>query len=46
MWHAWGGKKYVHNIGRDNLENVDVDGRMILRWIVRKYDGRAFNGLM
>ena len=25
--------------GRDHLENPGVDGRVILRWIFRKYDG-------
>jgi hypothetical protein len=24
---------------RDNLENPDIDGRIILKWILRKWDG-------
>jgi hypothetical protein len=26
--------------GRDHLEDPSVDGRIILRWIFRKWDGR------
>jgi hypothetical protein len=29
---------------RDNSENPDVDGRIILRWIFRKWDVRARTG--
>jgi len=25
---------------RDHLEDPDVDGRIILRWVVRKWDGK------
>ena len=31
---------------RDHLEDPDVDGRIILRWIFRKWDGVAWAGLM
>jgi len=28
------------NLGeRDHLENPDIDGRIILKWILRKWDG-------
>jgi hypothetical protein len=44
MQHVWG-REELH-IGfwwenlreRDNLEDIDVDGRIILRWIFRKLD--------
>jgi hypothetical protein len=31
---------------RDNLEDQGVDGRIILRWIFRKWDVRSWNGSM
>ena len=30
---------------RDHLEDVGVDGRIILRWIFRNWDGEAWTGL-
>ena len=29
----------------DHLENPSVDGRIILKWIFRKWDGRAWTDL-
>jgi len=31
---------------RDHLEDAGVDGRIILRWILRKWDVRAWTGLI
>jgi len=31
---------------RDNLEEADVDGRTIMRWIFRKCEAGAWTGLM
>jgi len=31
---------------RDHLEDLCVDGRIILRWILRKYDVEAWIGLI
>jgi hypothetical protein len=37
---------YFSTIRIDHLEGSDVDGSKILRWIVRKWDGGAWTGLM
>jgi len=30
--------------GKNHLEDPDVDGRIILRWIFRKWDGGVWTG--
>jgi hypothetical protein len=30
---------------RDHLKDVGVDGRIILKWIFKKWDGAAWTGL-
>jgi hypothetical protein len=30
--------------GRNNLEDLGVDGRVVLEWIIRKYNGEAWTG--
>jgi len=48
MWHVWGrGEVYAllwwGNLReRDHLEHTGVDGRIILRWISRKWDVEAW----
>jgi hypothetical protein len=32
--------------GRDHLEDPGVDGRIVLIWIIRKWDVRAWTGLI
>jgi len=50
MWHVWGEVR-VHTgfwwgdlRERDYLEDLGVDGRIILRWILRKWDVVAWTG--
>ena len=43
MWHVRGREVYtglwLRNLGeRDNLEDLGVDQRIIIRWIFRKWD--------
>jgi hypothetical protein len=44
MWHIWGmGEAYMWFWctglrERDHLEDPGIDGRIILRWIFRKWD--------
>jgi hypothetical protein len=51
MWHVWG-RREVHTgfwwgdpSEGDHLGDPGVDGRIILRWIFGKWDGRTLTGL-
>jgi len=45
MWRIWGRGRGVHRVlvgkpeGKRPLGDPDVDGRIILRWIFRKWEG-------
>jgi len=52
MWHVWDAR-YVH-IGYwwgglrkgNHLKDLNVDGRITLKWFFKKWDGEAWIGLM
>jgi hypothetical protein len=41
---AYTGFRWGNLSERDQLENPGVDGRIILRWIYKKWDVRAWTG--
>jgi hypothetical protein len=52
MWHAWKiremhTKFWSQNLkGRDHVEDLDVDGRIILQCILGTYDGKVWTGFI
>jgi hypothetical protein len=52
MWHGWG-RRYVHTglwwtklKEREDFEDLGIDGQIILKLILKKSEGRAWNGLI
>jgi len=51
MWHVWGtvemhsGTWWGDLRERNHLEDIDVDGRIILKWIAKEWDADAWTGL-
>jgi hypothetical protein len=52
MLHVWGtgethaGFSWVDLLARDYLENLGIDGRIILKWICKKSDEKSLTGLL
>jgi hypothetical protein len=40
-YYIWVGKPK----GKNHLEDVGVNGRIILKWIHKKYDGKSWTGV-
>jgi len=40
VYKGFGGETW----GKEHLEDPSIDGRIILRWIFRKWDARAWTG--
>jgi hypothetical protein len=52
MWRSWGERGSVYRVlvgnseGKNHLEDPDIDGKIILRWIFRKCNVGLWNGSM
>jgi hypothetical protein len=44
MWRVWGGERCAQGFGEEAWGNPDVDGRIILRGILRKWEGVVGTG--
>jgi hypothetical protein len=53
MWHVWGREdvrtgfwwgRNLRNV--DHLKDLDVEGRIIIKWFFKKLDGVAWSGLI
>ena len=52
MWHVWQRRKFIYDSDQEALmerhhsEYISVDGREILKWVSKKHDAMARNGLI
>jgi hypothetical protein len=52
MWQEWGRREmhirywWENQKERDHWEDVDVGGKMIVKWILEKYDRVEWTGLI
>ena len=53
MWHVWAAGEITYRVmvrgdlrEGDHLEDLDVDGGIILKWFFKKWVGEAWTGLM
>jgi hypothetical protein len=54
MWHV-GDRRCAYRVlvgrpegkrERDHLEFLDINGKIVIKWIFEKWDGKAWTGLM
>jgi len=51
-WHVWGERRAVYRVllgnmrEREHLEDLSVDGSVMLKWTFKKWDGREWPGLI
>jgi len=52
MWNVWESREVQAGFWwqdlrkRDHLEELGVEGKAILKWIFKKWDGKAWTGLI
>jgi hypothetical protein len=47
MWHVGGTEFWWGDLmERDHLEELGVDGKVILEWMFKKWDGESWTGLL
>jgi len=44
MWHVWVEDRFIHGFGGETLrfylEDLGADGRIIVKWVLKKCDGK------
>jgi hypothetical protein len=46
MWHVWGRRVFFGKPERKFLEDIDLDEGIILKWVLKKCNGRAWTAFI